>query len=550
VPVVDEIKVETKLLSQVMDGWGGDLSLPVVQREFEWESDRILKLVDSIVRGYPIGAIILWESGEIFPGSPLMDSNTDLKSLTTHTYVIDGQQRLTALLLLKHAWTMKRDKRLVTCDPISYNPANRRFYISEKKGIDISLLVNASLASSEALDSLKAKFPSDYKAAIDDIGSKIVNYPVPIYVLKTKHKVKEDEDVSTEIAEIFTRINSEGIPLGNIQLFLSFFAAAFSDLKTEMVDRYYEINESYNREFPSWEVMNRFFFGNLGMTQNQITRIDSFKNGIREIKDEYTKKSKKMKSIVRNSYSSADAMLALVSNELGIFNASRLPSQNAFLPLFKWAYNKGVDSPSQIKVSARWKMLRWFVIASFNGWYGSYINRRIQKDLEAVEEQKVFPIKHLLSHMEDENIPTKIEKRDIISKSSTFANVYRDRSYMMLLNVLLHRNGVSNWAGEVVTSRNTAIHHIFPRDYLKENGVSDDDLINDLGNLTLISPPINSEISDDPPDIYLPKYRKEFLKSHSIPLDPKLWRLGNYEKFLTERTKLLWGGVDSTINSG
>ena len=77
----------------------------------------------------------------------------------------------------------------------------------------------------------------------------------------------------------------------------------------------------------------------------------------------------------------------------------------------------------------------------------------------------------------------------------------------------MHRNGASNWAGEVLTSRNTTIHHIFPRDYLKENGVTDDDLINGLGNLTLISLPINSEISDDPPREYLPNYRREFSRA-------------------------------------
>jgi succinate dehydrogenase flavin-adding protein (antitoxin of CptAB toxin-antitoxin module) len=67
-------------------------------------------------------------------------------------------------------------------------------------------------------------------------------------------------------------------------MFLSFFAAVFSELKFEIVQRYQTLFNKYDEQFPSWEVVNRFVFSNLGMTQNQITKIDSFKKAIESLK--------------------------------------------------------------------------------------------------------------------------------------------------------------------------------------------------------------------------------------------------------------------------
>jgi len=34
--------------------------LPAMQRPFVWKEDRIYRLVDSLLRGFPIGAVMLW----------------------------------------------------------------------------------------------------------------------------------------------------------------------------------------------------------------------------------------------------------------------------------------------------------------------------------------------------------------------------------------------------------------------------------------------------------------------------------------------------------
>ena len=76
----------------------GRIGLPDLQRPFVWKNDKVRDLLDSMLRGYPIGYIMLWESpGEMDDKKTVIGSNS--KTYTApKELVIDGQQRLTALL--------------------------------------------------------------------------------------------------------------------------------------------------------------------------------------------------------------------------------------------------------------------------------------------------------------------------------------------------------------------------------------------------------------------------------------------------------------------
>ena len=45
----------------------GQLRLPEMQRRYVWKKTRVRDLLDSLYRGYPSGAILLWESNEQVP---------------------------------------------------------------------------------------------------------------------------------------------------------------------------------------------------------------------------------------------------------------------------------------------------------------------------------------------------------------------------------------------------------------------------------------------------------------------------------------------------
>jgi hypothetical protein len=74
----------------------GQLRLPEMQRRYVWRSPRVRDLLDSLYRGYPSGAILLWETNEEVPQQDFAVSQQNNPYQNTQL-LLDGQQRLTSL---------------------------------------------------------------------------------------------------------------------------------------------------------------------------------------------------------------------------------------------------------------------------------------------------------------------------------------------------------------------------------------------------------------------------------------------------------------------
>ena len=88
---------------------------------------------------------------------------------------------------------------------------------------------------------------------------------------------------------------------------------------------------------------------------------------------------------------------------------------------------------------------------------------------------------------------------------------------------------------------NLELHHIFPKDYLRRNGVSANDA-NNMGNIAFQTRETNRAIGKTPPDEYMPSIATKWpgaLESQWIPMDQELWKVENYFQFLEERRQLL-----------
>jgi hypothetical protein len=74
----------------------GELRLPEMQRRYVWRAPRVRDLLDSLYRGYPSGAILLWETDDdITLQSMAVEQQTS--AFKTRRLLLDGQQRLTSL---------------------------------------------------------------------------------------------------------------------------------------------------------------------------------------------------------------------------------------------------------------------------------------------------------------------------------------------------------------------------------------------------------------------------------------------------------------------
>jgi hypothetical protein len=99
-------------------------------------------------------------------------------------------------------------------------------------------------------------------------------------------------------------------------------------------------------------------------------------------------------------------------------------------------------------------------------------------------------------------------------------------------------SGASDWEGTLIRelgSESLARHHLFPRSLFRTVG-EEEGLISGIGNTTLISPSLNSELSDRPPAEYLHQYRNE-LRKHFISEDRELWGKDRFEEFCERRAE-------------
>jgi len=549
--------VESKPLfvTQIFDQ-AENLCLPTIQRQFVWDEEKIKKLIDSINRQYPIGAIIIWSPSDKFPSVPLYDNESTDRNKHFVDYIIDGQQRITALLLMKNNWQITRDGKPIITDPIYYLPETKKFRSGGRGGIDVSLIVRASLADMDAIKQLQNGKNSDaykkYETDIKNVGKRIVNFPIPFYYLKSQFSKEDYPILYNEIAEIFIRVNSEGVKLSGLEMFLSFFAGAFSKETVKVKQQITESNDKYDYNYGlDLEPILRFVFSNLGRDQNEITNIRRFPMAIERLKEDFSGKESKMNKIVLKCDKAIGIVLELITKEIGIETTKYFPSQNALLPLFQYIYNNDYATVNEITQRERNKIIKWFLIASFNGIYSNSPNPKIKRDIDIMNKYKRFPIKELLSAMKEQRgIETDtIEKRDIIN---AYEDAYRGGSskyYLMLLTALLYRNEATNWASEKVRfsevhDRNTVtVHHIFPQEELMKDDPENENFlknyVNCIGNLTLVSSQVNGNLSDTPPEEYLLDYETE-LNAHLIPPSRKLWKIDKFEDFIDKRLHNIW----------
>jgi hypothetical protein len=525
-----EPKLEKQTISEIL---GKDFSkylLPSIQREFVWDEDDIKQMIESILNGYPIGIITIFKTDLEFPSTPLIDVNTEEKNASEKFYVLDGQQRLTSLLMIREKWKIKRNGEIIERAPILYNPDDRTLRVKGKRstGQDFADLINMCLFRQEPKPHLQR--------ILEFLKNNFLDRPLAFYIVEVKKDGKNNEEVYNHMAQIFTRINRAGIRLGNLEMFLSFFASS-SIGKDEIVKLHRELNNHYLMDL---EPVIRFIFSNFELTQYQISKIDSFKRAMKDIKDKYQEQD--VKRIIENSGKSITLVMNMLKKELGISTTQILPSEIALVPLFKYVYNRGINNIDEMTENESKRMIRWFILASFNGLYSSRTDTRLESDIKILNENvNGFPINELLNSMNEKIKIKTIKENDFKNININILRGTAGRKYLFALYVLLVKNCATDWAGNLISEKaidKIARHHIFPKEKLR--GVQDEININHIGNLTFIDEGKNKEIQDCLPEDYLLDFDPDVLQKHFIPIDKNLWKVDNYENFLDERIRFMW----------
>jgi transcriptional regulator with XRE-family HTH domain len=529
----------------------GKYYLPSFQRQYVWDEEDIKELVASVIDSHPIGTIILWKPSTMTPEKidpfslPLIGDGAQRRGGEIN-YIIDGQQRLTSLLLMFNHWKISRGGETISRDPISYNLSTSKFYKGIARGTDLSELISAfCLQDVDALTRLAQRIPRDRLDIVKEKIRKILQYPIPMYVMETS---QENQETFQSMADAFVKVNKNGVRIGNLELMLSFLAGSISGELKQKISRMYD---SANKDFGiDLQPVIRFSFSRFGLKQTQVSKADQFKSNLDKIlalsPGERTQRFDRIESAL-------SLTINLLRTKFGIQSSSILPSQTVLVPIASYFYRKDISEITQLTRADTDSILDWFVLASFNGYYSSRTDTKLDRDLAVIEEGgDSFPYRTLLENMKGR----KISKADV--EEGLNQNVLRTqgKAFIFLEYILLVENDAEDWTGVRVKEKHLNEldrHHIFPQEYLQQNLALDDPeqgpiKISNLGNITWINKSVNEEIGDEPPSSYLQRYGGS-LESHFIPTDKNLWTIDQYETFLEYRIKRIFASLKQHFNS-
>jgi uncharacterized protein with ParB-like and HNH nuclease domain len=553
--------------------------LPAIQREFVWEEERVIKLFDSLMRGYPIGSFLFWnvekENCKQFQFYEFIrnyharnsrhNPKADISGEEDVTAILDGQQRLTALYLglkgtvaykiPRKRWNnpegypekvlaldllspppeptdMEYDFRFVSKDICDNNDMaqNNAFWFRVGKVLDFKepsdvndYLIDNGLNALENKD--KAKFANRTLFRLHDLVHKmeVINF-----------FLEKDESLD-KVLNIFIRVNSGGMELSYSDLLLSIATAQWKNKDArkeihELVDEINYIGDGFNfdKDFVLKTCLVLCDFTDIAF------KVDNFNS------ENMTIIEQKWDDI-SNAIKSAIMLVSCFG-----YNRDTLTSNNAVIPIAYYLKKNG--NPKNFELASRYKNDRflistWLTISLLKRVFGGQPDNLLRPLRQVLSESNSsFPFIQIVEKLKGGPNTIIFTMEEIESLlDSEWGQKYTFSTLSLLYSTLDYRNKFH-------------IDHIFPRHLFTEKkllklGIAEDQVWSyilkrdSLANLQLLEGLPNQEkTGQDFKKWFYETYpteteRKDYLKKHYIP-DVDL-EIGNFLEFFEKRESLI-----------
>jgi hypothetical protein len=240
------------IVSLLNDIQRGDIALPDLQRDFVWGDDQIRTLFDSIMRDYPFGTLLLWNTQflEVVYREFVRDYKKGQTFVTRvkaqgqkMMMVLDGQQRLQSMYVALHGtydgrqlwFNMASGKPSLSDEDDEATSAKYRFEFwgnddtnRPKRLIRVSDVMRwparterqsiEKAVGAAGLDAADAELARDN---LHTLGRVLQENSVPIVTIDDDITTAEQARSIKEILEIFVRVNSGGTRLSQSDLMFS-----------------------------------------------------------------------------------------------------------------------------------------------------------------------------------------------------------------------------------------------------------------------------------------------------------------------------------------
>ncbi len=536
----------------------GQIRLPEMQRRYVWRAPRVRDLLDSLYRGYPSGAILLWESSEDVPEQEAAVSQAK-SPYSDRKLLLDGQQRLTSLtaVLRGKKVTVRGRKRpidlLFNLDhPDTIQEAQEVFEeadddlqsedAEDSSADDIRQRVEG-LTFTVATNSLASqpnwvRVSEVFKTNSDSVFLKqagIGSFDDPNYEKYTqrlarlrdikKYTYRMDvlpKELSyEEVTEIFVRVNSLGAKLRGSDLALAQITAKWPNSLTKFLEFQRQCdNQGYPLDLGSVHLRTMVAFAT---GQSRFRRVSNIPRAELEPAWERTQ-------------AALEYSIDFIKKNVGVESPALLASPYICITV---AYFYGMRD-SKIASDEASILSRWALLASAKGRYSRGSSETLlDQDLRIIKEGR-----HAAELIEQ--LRLQVGRLEILTDDLEGLN--QRSSLFKAMFLAFQAAGAQDWKSKLAISLSHAgtrnrlqFHHIWPKARLKSKYAAKE--INDISNLCFISGKLNREIRDRAPADYLRTILDSpdasILESQCIPTDPSLLESDAYPEFIAARRALI-----------
>jgi hypothetical protein len=551
--------MDIQILDLVRRFDSGEIRLPLMQRDYVWRPVKVVKLLDSLYRRWPIGCFYVWHTQHDRPSKSRKGSQQiTLRSMDNfYGFLLDGQQRLTSLSL---AIEGPAEHNLVT--RAFFDVENERFFLGMmKKTIqrrieadDPTLVPLSELISYAEVD--ETHLHQNIERLIERLlerrklspsGIKAVEFRGRLHrvggMLKVGALCEEFKDEHEDNAiELFARLNKGGTSLsaGDVE------AARLSQEAT-----YHIVGPM--RDFVQEPAIRSLGLNFVFVTRTLVT-IHRGNSSFSSLPKSWAAHAGDVMDSWKRTERGLRFACNLVREELGWTTRRWLPSVNALIPV---AYLMK-DYKGEVSRAEREQLKRFLLLTGFRGLFRGSVETTINTFINPLRDgsQRGKNQALLLVKKIPQNRLYKIKPEDIKSISGMYSPLMQ-----VYLAYLIERDACS-WpsgrplreiASRDVTGDLLAVHHIFPKKFMQQFDVASEKL-NTVANYAILSQADNAELSDRDPSA---AHKALSLVQREAAAEQLFFRLSDgmlshkvYDEFIDMRAKELAERLNEFLGLG
>jgi hypothetical protein len=572
------------LLAKVREG---EIAIPEIQRPFVWDASQVRDLLDSLYKGYPIGYLIAWRN----PDVKLKDGGLAQGRMI----LIDGQQRVTALAAaVLGQQVVNKDYRKVHIR-IAFNPIKEEFKVADAAIVkdaawipDVSTIIGGKVGLLKAVRDYQKANPNveeekieNALTALGDVAKKQVG------LIELAHEL----DIDT-VTEIFIRINSKGTVLSQADFVMSKIAADgkyggpslrkaidyFCHLAVEPGfhaqikdnDPEFAATEYFpkmawlkgdNEDLydPSYVDVLRVTFGTefgRGKLSDLVSLLSGRNFVTKQYEEEIAEKSFQKLSEGVNRYINETHFkrFVIIIKSAGFIVNSMVRSQNALN--FAYALYLGLRRKNVNEALIEKLVRRWFVLSILTGRFSGAAESQFEKDIRLVNEPDFSEV---LARTEQAELSDAYWEFGLVQSLEVSATSHP--LFWVYVAAQIKANDKGLLSSDVTVGQLVAhlgdVHHIFPRQMLKDAGKSRAEY-NQIANYVYTQDSINIKIGSKSPHIYFAgvlaqcdggplaygainsqQVLRENLAANCLPEAALVMTTADYPEFLRQRRKLM-----------